>query len=64
MIDADYDCESIYNAAKRCLFDDDFRKTCRECENPYGTGDAGIKVAHVLAEVPIDLKLLQKVMTY
>jgi UDP-N-acetylglucosamine 2-epimerase (non-hydrolysing)/GDP/UDP-N,N'-diacetylbacillosamine 2-epimerase (hydrolysing) len=54
VIDADYDVVSVYDAVNRCLFDDDFRKQCRIADNPYYLGDAGIKIAQVLSEVPLD----------
>ncbi|MBF0570623.1 MAG: UDP-N-acetylglucosamine 2-epimerase (hydrolyzing) [Candidatus Omnitrophica bacterium] len=64
VIDVDYDENKIYAAIKRCIEDKDFRHLCQTCENPYGTGDAGKKIAETLAGVPLDLKLLQKKMTY
>jgi UDP-N-acetylglucosamine 2-epimerase (non-hydrolysing)/GDP/UDP-N,N'-diacetylbacillosamine 2-epimerase (hydrolysing) len=63
VIDADYDADAIYAATKRCLFDDDFRFFCGGVENPYGIGDAGPKVADVLARVPLDRTLIRKGMT-
>ena len=35
----------------------------RACENPYGLGDAGIKIAEELARVPLDTDLIRKRMT-
>lgn len=64
VIDTGYDAQEIYRAVRKCIDDTDFRAQCRDCSNPYGIGDAGKKIAHVLATVPIDLKLLQKKMTY
>lgn len=64
VIDVDYDTAQIVAALKKALFDEAFRKQCRECENPYGIGDAGQKIAQVLAEVDINPALLQKKMTY
>jgi UDP-N-acetylglucosamine 2-epimerase (non-hydrolysing)/GDP/UDP-N,N'-diacetylbacillosamine 2-epimerase (hydrolysing) len=32
-------------------------------QNPYGRGDAGKKIADILASVPLDQKLLRKGMT-
>jgi len=64
VIDAGYDQEEIYQAVRKCIDDVDFREQCKNCENPYGMGDAGKKTADILAEVPLDLKLLQKKMTY
>jgi len=64
IIDTNYDEKEIYAAVKKCLENEDFRRQCRECDNPYGQGDAGKKVAEVLATIPIDLRLIQKKMTY
>ncbi len=63
VIDAEYDADAIYDAVQRCLFDDAFRATCADCSNPYGEGDAGKKIADILATVPLDKKLIQKRMT-
>jgi UDP-N-acetylglucosamine 2-epimerase (non-hydrolysing)/GDP/UDP-N,N'-diacetylbacillosamine 2-epimerase (hydrolysing) len=63
VIDADYDADAIYAAVRSCLFDDDFRTRCRGVENPYGIGDAGPKIAEVLARVPLDRTLIRKGMT-
>jgi len=51
-------------AVERCANDEAFRLQCRTCENPYGGGNAGPRIAEVLATVPINLRLLQKKMTY
>ena len=48
---------------QKCLFDDEFRQTCREAENPYYLGDAGRKIANVLANVQLDTNLIRKKMT-
>lgn len=64
VIDTDYDQEQIYQAIQKGLYDEEFREQCRRCENPYGIGKAGQKIAEVLAAVKIDLNLLQKKMTY
>jgi UDP-N-acetylglucosamine 2-epimerase (non-hydrolysing)/GDP/UDP-N,N'-diacetylbacillosamine 2-epimerase (hydrolysing) len=45
------------------LFDDCFRRQAQISPNPYWRGGAGIRVAAVLAEVPMDAKLLRKKMT-
>ena len=63
VIDVDYDCSSIVHAVRRCLFDEDLRERCRRADNPYYLGDAGPKIANVLATVPIDQRLLRKRMT-
>jgi UDP-hydrolysing UDP-N-acetyl-D-glucosamine 2-epimerase len=63
VLDADYDVATIEAAVRRCLFDDGFRNACRSVDNPYGTGDAGKKIAQRLATVPLDARLLRKGMT-
>lgn len=63
VIDVGYDAAALQEAVRMCLFDDAFRERCATCENPYGTGDAGIKVAEAIARVPLDEKLLRKRMT-
>lgn len=63
VLDADHDDVAIYLAIKSCFEDDGFRDRCRNAENPYWLGDAGPKIAKVLAEVPIDQNLIRKKMT-
>jgi len=49
---------------RKALYDENFRKKCQNCKNPYGAGNAGKQIANVLATIDIDLKLLQKKITY
>ena len=63
VIDAGYVTEEIYNSTRSCLFDTDVREKAFRCSNPYGLGDAGIKIARVLADTPIDTRLIRKRMT-
>ncbi|NBX82202.1 UDP-N-acetylglucosamine 2-epimerase (hydrolyzing), partial [bacterium] len=63
VLDVNYETEEIYSAVQRCLFDEGFIKRCQEGANPYWMGDAGPKIAQVLASVPIDQKLIRKQMT-
>lgn len=53
----------IVAAIRRCLTDTAFIEQCRTCDNPYGTGDAGRKIAEVLATVALDQALITKQMT-
>ena len=64
VIDVDYDRDEIVRAARRGLYDEAFRSQCRNCENPYGAGNAGEQISQILATIDIDRKLLQKRMTY
>ena len=62
--DVDYDSGAIAAAIQRSVNDGAFRQLCATCENPYGHGDSGSRIAEALATVPIDAALLQKSMTY
>ncbi len=63
VVDSDYNSVDIVLRTHQCLYDTDFRGVCRKAENPYWLGDAGPKVAHVLATVELDAKLIRKRMT-
>lgn len=64
VIDVGYDSDRIHKAVHKALYDEAFRKKCRNCMNPYGAGRAGEGISDVLATIDINLKLLQKKMTY
>lgn len=63
VLDVDYDADDIAAAVRRCLYEEDFRKICSTTDNPYYLGDAGHKIANILAQVPLDQALLRKRMT-
>jgi UDP-N-acetylglucosamine 2-epimerase (non-hydrolysing)/GDP/UDP-N,N'-diacetylbacillosamine 2-epimerase (hydrolysing) len=62
--DVGYDKKEILLAIGCCLYDESFKEQVRTCENPYGAGDAGPRIADVLATIEIDQTLIQKKMTY
>jgi UDP-hydrolysing UDP-N-acetyl-D-glucosamine 2-epimerase len=64
VLDTAYNEEDILDAIQRCIADENFRLQCQTCKNPYGAGNAGPKIAEVLATMPLDSHLLQKKMTY
>lgn len=63
VIDCNYSSLELQKAIKRCLFDDDFKELCRQGDNPYWMGDAGPKIAKVLAELDLNQDLIRKKMT-
>ncbi len=63
VIDSEYDTIAIKEAIKKCIYDQEFRQKCRESENPYGIGDAGIKIADELASLELNNDLIRKRMT-
>jgi UDP-hydrolysing UDP-N-acetyl-D-glucosamine 2-epimerase len=64
VIDVGYDRAEIVEALRRCIEDQAWKAQLATCTNPYGAGDAGPRIAEVLATVPIDPRLIQKKMTY
>lgn len=60
VLDVIYDARKISAAIRRALFDPDFRIICRNADNPYYLGDAGQKIASVLAQVPLNQALIRK----
>lgn len=64
VIDVGYNRDEIISAVRKALNDEGFRRQCRNSKNPYGAGNAGEQIAHVLATIDINMDLLQKRMTY
>ena len=64
ILDVDYREEEIFNACKKAIEDDEYRRFCKNVSNPYGVGNAGPKIAGVLSEISIDRRLIQKKMAY
>lgn len=64
ILDVGYDKDMIISAIEKSLYDEAFRSQCATCNNPYGDGDAGPKIAAILDSVEINKALLQKKMTY
>jgi UDP-hydrolysing UDP-N-acetyl-D-glucosamine 2-epimerase len=64
VIDTQYDQDQIFNACMKGIFDDSWRKHCAGVVNPYGSGNAGPRIADVLATVELGSALVQKKMTY
>ncbi len=63
VIHTGYGRDEVLAAVRRAIGDTSFRKICRDGKNPYGVGDAGKKIADVLATIPLDGKLITKQMT-
>lgn len=63
VLNVDYKSSQITDAVKRCLFNETFRQQCQNAPNPYWLGDAGPKIAEVLATVPLGKSILRKRMT-
>ncbi len=64
VLDTGYDRGQILAASQKALWDEAFREQCRTGGTPYGRGDAGRRIAEVLATVELSPRLVQKRMTY
>ena len=64
VLDVGYSREEIRHAIDCCLHDEGFKQQVSTCANPYGAGNAGPRIAEVLATVEITPDLIQKKMTY
>ena len=58
------DRREIGQAIKRVLTDEALKAGMRNCENPFGNGDTGGRVAELLASTPRDATLLRKELTF
>ena len=63
VLDAEYNKESIISSIKKCFDDKAFRDISFKTDNPYYLGNAGKKVAKVLANVNLNENLIRKRMT-
>lgn len=63
VVDVGYDSQAIIEAVRHCLFDVDFRARCNKVSNPYYLGNAGAKVAEILAHTRVDQEFFRKRMT-
>lgn len=62
VVDVDYNATNIATIVRKCFYDDEFRNQCEATDNPYHIGDAGKKIADVLATVPLGQKMIRKKM--
>jgi UDP-N-acetylglucosamine 2-epimerase (non-hydrolysing)/GDP/UDP-N,N'-diacetylbacillosamine 2-epimerase (hydrolysing) len=58
------DLENLDHMIKKCLYDNEFKNMIKETPSPYGKGQAGEKIAELLATVDLSNGLFNKRMTY
>ncbi len=63
VIDSGYSQEEIIKSIELAL-SPSFKESIKECINPYGEGNTGIKISRILSEIKINPELLQKQITY
>lgn len=65
VINVNYDKKEIINAANLALYDEEFKIKVKSCENPYGDGNTGERIADILSNLDIKSeKIIQKQITY
>ena len=64
VIHVPHDRKIIHEAIRKAMFDTDFRHTVASCNQLFGDGRAGERIAKVLKEVTLDKQLMIKRMTY
>jgi GDP/UDP-N,N'-diacetylbacillosamine 2-epimerase (hydrolysing) len=61
---AHHDAGQILQVLNELTRDSEFRRSVQACSNPFGDGHTGEHVAQLLAETPIDERLLNKDLSY
>ena len=56
--------ELIKEAINKAIFDENFKRICKNCSNPYGDGYSGERIARIIAETEINDKLINKQIVY
>src|SRR3989344_4395066 len=64
VIDVGYDRNEIFDAIKKSLEDEEYKKFLSGVKNPWGDGKTGLRIAKILESVNLELKLLGKKITY
>ncbi|ATW25678.1 UDP-N-acetylglucosamine 2-epimerase [Candidatus Formimonas warabiya] len=59
-----HEVNAICSAVEKALFDQSYREKVAKCTNPYGDGHSSERISDILANIPIDEKLLIKDMVY
>ena len=62
VLDAGYSSDQIFAAVNKGLYEEEFRELCRSANNPYWLGEAGPKIANILATTSLDQNLIRKKM--
>ncbi len=64
VIDVGHDKQEIVKAIGKALTDQAFLAEVKRCENPYGDGKSGPRIAKIISETEITPRLLQKKLAY
>lgn len=64
VIFVDHNKRDIVRAITKALYDSEFRNLVAECTNPYGDGHASDRIVEVLEKIPINVRLMKKLIAY
>lgn len=56
--------DAIKEAMLKAINDEDFKAICKNCDDPYGDGYSGERIARIIAETEINQQLLNKQIVY
>lgn len=59
-----HDQQRIIDAVNKAVSDPEYRAAVAACSNPYGDGKSSVRIADILATIPLDDTLLIKDITY
>ena len=64
VIDVGHNKQELIKGIEKALRDKEFLSEVKKCENPYGDGKTGPRIAEILSKLEITPQLLQKKITY
>ena len=64
VIEIGHDKQEIVKAIEKALTDKEFLAEVKKCENPYGDGKTGPRVAEILNKIEVTPELIRKKITY
>ena len=64
ILNVEHDKEIIKKSIQKALYDSDFIENVNKCENPYGDGKTGKRIANILSKIEVNSDLTQKKIAY
>ena len=64
VIDVDHNVKEIIGAIEKCLFDKYFLNQIKNVKNPYGDGNAAVRIVDILERIGLPKELIQKEICY
>lgn len=64
ILNVEHDREIIKKSIQKALYDREFIEDVNKCENPYGDGKTGERIANILSKIKVNNELIQKKIAY